>query len=74
MSDTVTLTAPGWYSDPEGVHTHQAYWDGEKWTGATRPQPTRNRTWMWIAVTIGVGMALVVFFLLLVLNSLYMLS
>lgn len=27
---------PGWYKDPEGVHQHQAWWDGEKWTGATR--------------------------------------
>ncbi|MGA7098597.1 MAG: DUF2510 domain-containing protein, partial [Acidimicrobiia bacterium] len=29
-------TAPGWYNDPTGKATHQAYWDGEKWTGATR--------------------------------------
>jgi len=28
---------PGWYNDPEGTHRHQAYWDGEKWTGQTRP-------------------------------------
>lgn len=27
----------GWYNDPEGRHHHQAYWDGEKWTGATQP-------------------------------------
>ncbi|MGA8040638.1 MAG: DUF2510 domain-containing protein, partial [Acidimicrobiia bacterium] len=24
-------TAPGWYNDPTGKATHQAYWDGEKW-------------------------------------------
>jgi hypothetical protein len=36
-------TEPGWYSDPEGVRSHQAYWDGEKWTGETR-RP-RGRVW-----------------------------
>lgn len=29
-------TEPGWYNDPDGLHPHQAYWDGEKWTGETR--------------------------------------
>lgn len=33
-------TSPGWYNDPSGNASHQAYWDGEKWTGATRPDPT----------------------------------
>ena len=33
-------TSPGWYNDPQGVHTHQAYWDGENWTQATRPGST----------------------------------
>lgn len=33
-------TAPGWYNDPTGKATHQAYWDGDKWTGATRDGPT----------------------------------
>ena len=28
---------PGWYADPSGVHSHQAYWDGRTWTGAVRP-------------------------------------
>ena len=27
---------PGWYNDPEGKATHQAYWDGDSWTGETR--------------------------------------
>lgn len=29
-------TKPGWYNDPDSLHSHQAYWDGEKWTGETR--------------------------------------
>lgn len=29
--------APGWYSDPDGMYRHEAFWDGEKWTGETRP-------------------------------------
>ena len=34
---------PGWYSDPEGKLPHQAYWDGEKWTGETRDaKPNRK--------------------------------
>ncbi len=34
---------PGWYIDPEGKLPHQAYWDGEKWTGETRDaKPNRN--------------------------------
>jgi hypothetical protein len=32
-------SAPGWYNDPSGVAAHQAYWDGGRWTGATRPDP-----------------------------------
>jgi len=28
---------PGWYNDPSGQASHQAYWDGQQWTGATRP-------------------------------------
>jgi hypothetical protein len=32
--------APGWYSDPDGRYQHEAYWDGEKWTGATRRPAT----------------------------------
>ena len=27
---------PGWYDDPDSGLGHQAYWDGENWTGATR--------------------------------------
>jgi len=34
-----TPTAAGWYEHPDGVHQAQAYWDGEKWTGATRWAP-----------------------------------
>jgi len=32
-------TVPGWYYDPSGRANHQAYWDGGRWTGATRPDP-----------------------------------
>lgn len=27
---------PGWYKDPSGVAEHEAYWDGQSWTGETR--------------------------------------
>jgi hypothetical protein len=30
---------PGWYNDPSGQASHQSYWDGSSWTGATRPDP-----------------------------------
>lgn len=33
---------PGWYNDPDGVHSHQAYWDGKQWTGETRPGPGQS--------------------------------
>ncbi len=48
-------TEPGWYNDPGGVYRHQAYWDAERWTGATRPGPDfgdgvigriRNKRWL----------------------------
>ncbi len=32
-------TVPGWYYDPSGRVSHQAYWDGGQWTGVTRPDP-----------------------------------
>jgi hypothetical protein len=35
----VMPTTPGWYHDPEGRSAHQAWWDGTRWTGATRPDP-----------------------------------
>lgn len=50
-------TEPGWYNDPSGEATHQAYWDGKQWTGATRPNPSGPvslppkrgvPTWVWI--------------------------
>jgi hypothetical protein len=30
---------PGWYNDPSGQASQQAYWDGSNWTGVTRPDP-----------------------------------
>lgn len=41
-------TEPGWYSDPEGVQKHQAYWDGTKWTGAIRPARNKSQRWLWV--------------------------
>jgi len=36
---------PGWYNDPAGAYSHQAYWDGARWTGAVRPgMPNRETT------------------------------
>lgn len=32
-------TVPGWYNDPTGQSSHQAYWDGGRFTGAIRPDP-----------------------------------
>ncbi|HWG92600.1 MAG TPA: DUF2510 domain-containing protein [Mycobacteriales bacterium] len=28
---------PGWYADPDRPTSLQRYWDGERWTGGTRP-------------------------------------
>ena len=36
MAGSENPTTPGWYDDPDGVHKHQAYWDGARWTGETR--------------------------------------
>jgi len=54
---------PGWYDDPSGQAPHQAYWDGEKWTGQIRPGPrttrrTRFPPWVWVAGTIVLVIAL----------------
>lgn len=47
----------GWYSDPAGKASHQAYWNGEQWTGATRPSPSESASsdsrsglprWVWV--------------------------
>lgn len=35
---------PGWYNDPTGAYTHQAYWDGHRWTGAVRPGVPNGET------------------------------
>jgi hypothetical protein len=39
VKSAVMPTLPGWYHDPSGRATHQAWWDGDQWTGATRPGP-----------------------------------
>ena len=46
---------PGWYNDPSGVYDHQEYWDGENWTGDTRPgTPKVNRKVIAVAAIVGV--------------------
>jgi hypothetical protein len=40
----VEPTVPGWYNDPTGQASHQAYWDGGRYTGAVRPDPRRFPT------------------------------
>jgi len=44
MAESEIPEEPGWYNDPEGVRPYQAYWDGKKWTGETRPSLIRRRT------------------------------
>lgn len=39
MSQDSSSMEPGWYNDPSGQASQQAYWDGSNWTGATRPDP-----------------------------------
>ena len=34
-------TRPGWYYDPDGRYTYEAYWDREIWTGATRSRSNK---------------------------------
>lgn len=60
--------APGWYNDPSGKATHQAYWDGAKWTGATHPaagttapvSPGKSGTPEWAKAVGGLVIVLVV--------------
>lgn len=46
----------GWYFNAE--RTYQAYWDGERWTGVTRPPPPSrppsrgNSPWVWVVVVL----------------------
>ncbi len=56
----------GWYDDPSGNATHQAFWDGAKWTGQTRPRSTtqppqqstkKSGVGKWILIGIGVLLA-----------------
>jgi len=42
---TQSSMAPGWYHDPSGAAKHQTYWDGERWTGATRPGDASAVQW-----------------------------
>ncbi|MGD2061365.1 MAG: DUF2510 domain-containing protein [Acidimicrobiia bacterium] len=55
-------TEPGWYFDPEGRYAHQAYWDGEKWTGETRRgrkearkarERSFHRSWLTVGLVLG---------------------
>lgn len=58
-------SAPGWYRDPDGVYEHEAYWDGERWTGATRHsaraesrRATRQTLLIIVSVLLGTGLLL----------------
>jgi len=56
MSSNQPPGRPGWYNDPEGVYQHQAYWDGQRWTGQTRRQTAPVDRWVkWVAILIGVA-------------------
>jgi Protein of unknown function (DUF2510) len=60
---TQTQSPAGWYKDPSGVAAHEAYWDGERWTGATRPDPNAapatKRSGCLTALIVGVALVLV---------------
>jgi hypothetical protein len=49
--------AAGWYKDPTGTAAYEAYWDGHRWTGATRPVsgtgPTAKRSSCRTAAIVG---------------------
>ncbi len=49
----------GWHNDPNGKQSHQAYWDGEKWTGETRATPgtTAGNTGLLTALKLMMGAA-----------------
>lgn len=60
---------PGWYKDPDGLATHQAWWDGEKWTGVVRDSLTRrvtspdrkpNSTKRSVLIAIGISLVIIV--------------
>ena len=54
-------TIPDWYQDPAGRFTHQAYWDGERWTGEVRTGSTVPRTFaVGLAVIFGALSLLIV--------------
>ena len=48
------LRRPGWYDDPNRVYEHQAYWNGEKWTGKTRSDPGQLQWTAVVSVIIGI--------------------
>lgn len=54
----------GWYDDPTGRATHQAYWNGEEWTGQTRPGKAKQHVYeryekrsMWLRWIVSVAAA-----------------
>jgi hypothetical protein len=63
-----TQAPAGWYNDPSGAVTHQAYWNGERWTGDTRPGPqaalgVKQRRSGCLVIALVVGALLIVGFI-----------
>ena len=65
---------PGWYDDPDGVATNQAWWNGERWietyrdpvTGkvtSPKKKPLGQWTKVWIAIGIALGIGAIYSFL-----------
>ena len=57
---------PGWYKDPDGVATNEAWWDGEKWIASVRDpvtgkvknpdaKPLSQKKVVWIAIGFSLG-------------------
>ena len=66
VDDQPVTREPGWYHDPDGQYVHQAYWDGERWTGRTRlgrkdERKARERSWRrsWTVVFAVIGVVLI---------------
>jgi hypothetical protein len=64
-SDAGLPDRPGWYRDSDGIYEHEAYWDGNSWTGETRRPVTaetrraaRRKIWTIILILVGGALAI----------------